>query len=107
MFGDVLGQERAILIQNMCPVTDCEKYIRDEYLDYTGHPVRLDEDTLEMVTDEARYILSKSRKYPKLLYTNTDGILSRLYRKNSSCSHNGENIISAGFKIDAATGIAI
>ncbi len=107
MFGDVLGQERAILIQNMCPVTECEEYVRDEYLDYGGYPVRLDEATLEMVTDEARYILSKSRKYPRLLFTNTDGILRRLNRVSQGYSNNSGNVISADFTTDAANGIAI
>ena len=40
-FGEVLGFEKAFLIQNMCPIT--EKYIENEYIDGRASvPVRID-----------------------------------------------------------------
>ena len=41
VFGEVLGPEKAFLIQNMCPIT--EKYMKNEYLDSVANiPVRVD-----------------------------------------------------------------
>ena len=39
VFGDVLGYEKAFLIQNMCPITD--RYIKNEYVDSNFTSVRL------------------------------------------------------------------
>jgi len=39
-FGNVLGYQKAFLIQNMCPVIN--KYIKNEYADSNSVPVRLD-----------------------------------------------------------------
>jgi hypothetical protein len=39
-FGDVLGYQKAFLIQNMCPVTD--EYVKNEYKDSNATPVRVD-----------------------------------------------------------------
>ena len=40
-FGEVLGREKAFLLQNMCPATDA--YIKNEYIDpISGIPVRVD-----------------------------------------------------------------
>lgn len=40
LFGNVLGHEKAFLIQNMIPAT--EKYIKNEYLDQGSQCVRVD-----------------------------------------------------------------
>ena len=40
-FGKVLGKEKAVLIQNMCPITS--SYIKNEYIDPLANvPVRVD-----------------------------------------------------------------
>ena len=56
-FGDVLGQERAFLIQNMCPITP--EYIKNEYLDsVTRIPVRLSGNKEAEIIQKARKVLS-------------------------------------------------
>ena len=41
VFGDLLGHEKAFLIQNMCPILP--KYIKNEYIDARNNiPVRID-----------------------------------------------------------------
>ena len=54
MFGDVLGHEKAFLLQNMCPIID--KYILNEYKDENDVAVRV-EEIFE------KELISKARKY--------------------------------------------
>ena len=55
VFGDVLGHEKAFLIQNMCPAIP--KYISSEYIDkISSVPVKVDRE-LEIE------IIQKSKKY--------------------------------------------
>ena len=49
-FGEVLGAERAFLIQNMCPVTD--DYVKDEY-QHLGVPVAIDYMTYKRIVSKA------------------------------------------------------
>lgn len=52
VFGEVLGHEKAFLIQNMCPIT--EKYMKNEYLDSAANiPVRVDGRLEKELKDKA------------------------------------------------------
>lgn len=54
-FGNVLGREKAFLIQNMCPITD--KYIKNEYL-HEGAPVAIDRETHTRIQKKASKVLA-------------------------------------------------
>lgn len=55
VFGNVLGVEKAFLIQNMCPITD--KYIKNEYIN-SGIPVVLDNVTSDLIQKKATKVLT-------------------------------------------------
>lgn len=66
-FGEVLGHEKAFLIQNMCPVT--ERYIKNEYIDRKSNiPVRIDGAFEHELTDKARRVLALQRQGIKLIF---------------------------------------
>lgn len=66
-FGEVLGFEKAFLIQNMCPVT--EKYIKNEYIDgRTSVPVRIDGRFEAELIGKAKKVLALQRKGIKLIF---------------------------------------
>ena len=54
-FGNVLGKEKAFLIQNMCPITN--KYIKNEYL-HEGIPVAIDYKTHAAIQKKATKVLA-------------------------------------------------
>ena len=61
VFGEVLGHEKAFLIQNMFPVIP--KYIDREYIDKNlGLPVRITKVLEEEITQKARKALALKRK---------------------------------------------
>ena len=55
-FGYVNGQERAFLIQNMCPVLP--QYIKNEYLDKKSEPVRISGDLEKEIISKAKKVLA-------------------------------------------------
>ena len=66
-FGEVLGFEKAFLIQNMCPVT--EKYIKNEYIDSRASvPVRIDGRFEAELISKAKRVLALQRKGVKLIF---------------------------------------
>ena len=66
-FGEVLGFEKAFLIQNMCPVT--EKYIKNEYIDgRTSVPVRIDGRFEAELIKKAKKVLALQRKGIELIF---------------------------------------
>jgi hypothetical protein len=68
IFGNVLNQRRAFLIQNMCPVTD--RYIEKEY-DYSflGHiPVAIEPSFSGILEEKANLILALVRRGRKLIF---------------------------------------
>ena len=65
-FGEVLGYEKAFLIQNMIPVTD--KYIKSEYVDKNNNPVRVDGAFELVLIKTALEVLAKQRKGVKLVF---------------------------------------
>ena len=67
VFGEVLGHEKAFLIQNMCPIT--EKYMKNEYLDSAANiPVRVDGRLEKELKDKAGKALALQRKGAKLIF---------------------------------------
>lgn len=66
-FGEVLGFEKAFLIQNMCPIT--EKYIKNEYIDSRASvPVRIDGRFETELISKAKRVLALQRKGVKLVF---------------------------------------
>lgn len=67
LFGNVLGHEKAFLIQNMCPVS--HKYIRNEYMDsVAATPVRLNNLFERDLIQKAKKILALQRKGFHLIF---------------------------------------
>lgn len=69
VFGQLLGQDRAFLIQNMFPISSC--YIKNEYLDaYTQTPVRVDGVLQSEIKAKAAKVLRLVRKGHSLIFPN-------------------------------------
>ena len=68
VFADVLGQERAFLIQNIFPVTD--KYMLNQYIDGMNKPVMIDGVSKKEITKKAKKVLALQRKGKKLIFGN-------------------------------------
>ena len=66
VFGEVLGSEKAFLIQNMCPVT--EKYISNEYLDSMNVPVRVNGVFEKELVGKAKKILLLQRRGVNIIF---------------------------------------
>ena len=69
LFGEVLGYEKAFLIQNMCPVSIL--YIKNEYVDgFYKKPVRVDGRFERELQKKARKVLVLQRKGIRLIFPN-------------------------------------
>ncbi len=68
-FADLLGNKKAFLIQNMCPVTD--QYIRNEYLDKHSNPVRICERREKTIISQAKKVLNLHRRGTTLIFGDT------------------------------------
>jgi hypothetical protein len=67
LFGEVLGHEKAFLIQNMCPVID--QYINNEYIDASSNsPVHISGAFENELVPKAKRILALRRKGIKLIF---------------------------------------
>lgn len=66
VFADVLGQERAFLIQNIFPVTD--KYILNQYIDGMNKPVMIDGVSERKITQKAKKVLTLQRNGKNLIF---------------------------------------
>lgn len=79
-FGNVLGHEKAFLIQNMCPVLPC--YIKNEYIDSAANvPVRLDGVFEKELITKAKKVLALQRKGIKLIFPDVLQIEKELIQK--------------------------
>ena len=65
-FCYILGRKKAVLIQNMCPVT--KEYILNEYLDPHNNPVQLCDKTRKRIISKAKKVLILQRKGIDLLF---------------------------------------
>lgn len=80
VFGEVMGHEKAFLIQNMCPVT--ENYIKNEYYDSHAHiPVRINGQLEKELKQKANKILALQRKGIKLIFPDVLEIEQKLLDK--------------------------
>jgi hypothetical protein len=69
VFGEVLGHEKAFLIQNMCPVLP--RYIHNEYIDKVANlPVKVNGALEKDLLEKARKILNLQRKGFNLIFPN-------------------------------------
>lgn len=76
-FGEVLGHEKAFLIQNMCPVTD--KYVINEYIDSAANvPVRIDGAFEKQLIQQAAKVLALQRRGIKLIFPDVISIENAL-----------------------------
>ena len=66
VFGEVLGYEKAFLIQNMCPAT--KKYIKNEYIDSKNIPVKIDGALENKILLKAKKVLALQRKGVNLIF---------------------------------------
>lgn len=67
VFGEVLGHQKAFLIQNICPVT--QKYIHQVYIDNRAKiPVRIEQPLANMIEKKAKSVLEKQRKGIPLIF---------------------------------------
>ncbi len=66
-FGEVMGHEKAFLIQNMCPAIP--RYIKNEYIDNKANiPVRLDGVFEKELITKAKKVLALHGKGIKLIF---------------------------------------
>lgn len=65
-FCSILGRKKAVLIQNMCPVT--KEYILNKYLDPHNKPVQLCDKTRKRIIHKAKKILILQRKGIDLIF---------------------------------------
>lgn len=75
-FGEVIGHEKAFLIQNMCPIT--EKYMKNEYLDSVANILVRVDGRLEK--DKAGKVLALQRKGAKLIFPDVLSIEQELLK---------------------------
>lgn len=76
VFGNVLGREKAFLIQNMCPIT--EKYVKNEYV-YDGNPVKIDKISEEEILRKSKKVLSLlTHKNINLIFPDVLNILRKI-----------------------------
>lgn len=82
VFGEVLGHEKAFLIQNMFPITS--QYIKNEYIDSNaGIPVRITRSLEKELREKAKRILALQRRGFHIIFPDVLTIESKLLNNNS------------------------
>lgn len=76
VFGDMQGNERAFLIQNIFPVT--AGYVTSVYRDRHGLPVCVEPDVLRDVISKSNKIISLERHGIRVTFTDIEGMLAKL-----------------------------
>ncbi len=79
VFGELLGHEKAFLIQNMCPIT--EIYIKNEYVS-SNVPVRIDGILEKELISKAKKVLALQRKGIHLIFPDVMAIEAKLLKLN-------------------------
>ncbi len=80
VFGDVLGHEKAFLIQNMCPTLP--QYIKNEYIDSIASiPVKVDGVLEKELITKSKRVLALQRKGIKLIFPDVLKIEKELIKK--------------------------
>lgn len=84
VFGEVLGREKAFLIQNMCPITP--QYMKNEYIDSkTNIPVRIDGVLEKELREKAARVLALHRKGVRLIFPDVLNIEAKLIEQQKLC----------------------
>lgn len=65
-FSEILGQQRAFLIQNMCPITT--DYISNEYVDTNNDPIKINRNDEQRIINKAKRVLRLQRKGTNLIF---------------------------------------
>ena len=65
-FCEILGHRKAVLIQNMLPIT--KEYILNEYLDTDNHAVQISDKTRKRIISRAKKILALQRRGYELIF---------------------------------------
>jgi hypothetical protein len=78
-FGEVLGNQAAFLIQNMCPVT--ERYIREIYVDKNGVAIQIDGRIAQDVIANAREVLAITKRGAQIIFPDVNAIHKVLYEQ--------------------------
>lgn len=82
VFGNVLGHEKAFLIQNMCPAS--RNYIKNEYLDSRANvAVRIDGVLERELLTKARRVLALHRRGIRLIFPDVLEIERQLLQNNN------------------------
>lgn len=76
VFGKLLNNEAAFLIQNICPVT--HKYIREVYVDKNNNPVQIDNRTVREVVKNAQEVIAKVNRGAVIVFPNIKTIYREL-----------------------------
>lgn len=77
-FGEVLGSNKAFLIQNMCPAT--MKYLTP-YLDKNHHPIRIDQRVAADIERNARQVLAIARRGGHVIFPDVLKIYAALQQQ--------------------------
>lgn len=64
-FCEILGHRKAVLLQNMCPVTD--KYIKNEYIS-DGTPVQINHKDRKKLISKAKKVVALQKKGLNLIF---------------------------------------
>lgn len=75
VFGDVLGHEKAFLIQNMCPIS--KKYIDCTY-ENQSQAVKVDNILKKEIIKKSKKVLALNKKGMKLIFPNVSEIENSL-----------------------------
>ena len=79
-FGYVLGNRKAFLIQNMCPVID--EYVSNQYIDAaTRKPVSVNTNDSAEIERKAKKVLMLHRRGINLIFPDVNKIEQQLLRK--------------------------
>lgn len=65
-FCNILGHKKAVLIQNMCPVT--KEFILNEYCDSYENPIRINDKSRKRIIHKAKKILALQRSGYNLIF---------------------------------------
>lgn len=65
-FCEILGHKKAVLIQNMCPVT--AEYLLNEYLDDNHMPVQISNSDKKRIISKAKKVLLLQRRGYNLIF---------------------------------------
>jgi hypothetical protein len=65
-FCSVLGRKKAVLIQNMCPIT--KEYVLNKYLDTHQNPVQICDKVRKRIIHKAKKVLALQRNGIDLLF---------------------------------------